>query len=85
MWIPGPQLDGWGGCAGFDKNPRIFFTLQSARNAVTAWLRGVQHEERHYSDSLEGRDEWSEIVVEPPPTERKREDVEIVALELRGA
>jgi len=83
-WIPGPVPDGFDGCDGFDKNPRIFFTLQSARNALTAWLRGLQREKKHYTHIFDGPDEYAELIVEAPPLERKREDMAIVELELVG-
>jgi hypothetical protein len=78
-WMPGPPVDGYEGLDGFDKNPRIFFTLQAARNALTMWLRGTWREERRCSETLEGREDWTELVPDAPPVERKREDMEIVS------
>lgn len=82
-WTPGDSSEG---LDGFDKNPRIFFTKQSARNALTAWLGGrwVQGKVR------EGDWETGYYTVDGdpaptrPPVERKREDMEIVMLTLSG-
>ena len=68
----------------YNKNPRIFYTLQSARNALTAWLQG----EWVRGTVREG--DWEtgyyEVDAEPipnnPPVERKRDDMEIVIFHL---
>jgi hypothetical protein len=84
-WIPGPPQDGWGGCDGYDKNPRIFFSLPSARNALTMWLQGVWESRVVTTTDWEGfPDDYDDLTVRTPPVERKREDMEIVELELTG-
>lgn len=86
-WIPGPPPDGWGGCNGFDKNPRIFFTKRSAQNALTAWLQGIHRKESSGGGTNmfgEPDDYEEDIVIDKPPIERKREDMEIVTLYLMG-
>lgn len=85
-WVPGPAPDGWGGCDGYDKNPRVFFTLQSARNALTAWLKGMHNCSRGTtSGTWDSPPESYEVIeIAAPPVERKREDMEIVTLELTG-
>lgn len=84
-WIPGPAPDGWGGCDGYDKNPRIFFTLRSAQNALTAWLQGVHKRSQGVSYDWEGTpDDYDDLSIEPPPVPRVRTDMEIVPLQLFG-
>jgi hypothetical protein len=80
-WIPGPAPAGFEGYDGFDKNPRIFFTLQSARSALTAWLRGL-HSQRTTGSTFEDPGGDSYLAVDAPPVERKREDTEIVTMQL---
>ncbi len=80
-WIPGPAPDGWAGCNGFDKNPRIFFTLRSAQNALTAWLMGVHRREVGTSHDWEGTpDGYDDHIIDDAPVPRVRADMEIVPL-----
>lgn len=73
------------GDGGFDAHPRIFFTLQSARNAATAWSRGAHHRNRGESYSVfEGPEYYDEMVVEDPASPRLRSDLRIVELDLSG-
>ncbi len=66
-----------------DQNPRVFFTLQSARNAKAAWCAGewnknVQHEgwESGYAEYLDTP------TIGSPAAPRNRDDLEIVEGEL---
>lgn len=71
----------------FDPTPRLFATLPSVRNALTAWLQG------EWDRSTKREGDWEtgyyDVTAEPepskPPVERKRGDMEIVELELLGA
>jgi hypothetical protein len=85
-WTPGPQGAALG-LHGYDKNPRIFFTLQSARNALTAWLSGAWESATVSDGDFETG--YRQIDSGPAPMKpeapRKREDMEIVTLELIGA
>lgn len=84
-WIPGPVLDGYGGCDGYDKNPRIFFSLRSARNALTAWLMGVHSRSTGITDQgWDTEDHYDEHIIEAPPVPRVRAEMEIVPLQLAG-
>lgn len=86
-WNPGYVHPEYGVEKYHDANPRIFFTLQSARNALTAWLQGAWEQ----GTRQEGDWETGYYTVDgdpvpmKPPVERRREDMEIVELELRGA
>ncbi len=84
LWNPGPYVDGWGGCDGFDKNPRLFFTLRSAQNALSAWLQGVHTRSTGGSGGFDGDDYWDEITIETPPVPRVRAEMEIIPLLLSG-
>ena len=64
---------GFQGLGGWDKNPRIFYTLRSAQNALTAWL---SNDRRGETCSYGCR------VCAGPAQPRKREDMEIVEFEL---
>ncbi len=64
-----------------DGNPRIFFSLVSARNALTAWLRGEIDEEVHYTVDWQGPGERKNLVTKLCP-QRTRESIEIVSLSL---
>jgi len=83
-WVPGPEADGWAGANGYDKNPRLFFTLQSARNALTAWLQGP------WKATVETDGDWEtgyyDVPGTPaptsPPAPRHRADMEIVTFTL---
>lgn len=77
-WEPGsPPGNGYDG---FDKHPRVFFTEASARMALTQWLRGIFHQETYG----QGFNTEQYLEVRPPAVERRREDMEVVALELTG-
>lgn len=84
-WIPGPEPDGWCGCRGFDKNPRIFFSLRSAQNALTAWLMGIHRRESGVTHDWEGiPDGFDDHIVDAAPVPRVRGDMEIIPLQLVG-
>jgi hypothetical protein len=80
-WNPYEERPGY---TPHDTNPRVFFTLQSARNAKVAWCAGewnknVQTEgdwETGYFDYL------AAPVVNTPSVPRSRDDLEIVEGEL---
>lgn len=64
-----------------DQNPRLFYTKQSAQNALSQWLRGPLAKRTvsmHTSYSDFG-DEESVIVTRAEPATRVRGDMEIVA------
>lgn len=67
----------------FDEHPRIFWTEQAARNALTAWLQGAWRQEER-SEGWESPETYTELVPEAPPEPRAREDMEIVALQVAG-
>ncbi len=80
-WTPGAAED-----KPHDMNPRLFFTLQSARNALTMWLQGKW--ERHQGTNhsyFDGPEDYDNMIVNTPSVPRCRGDMEIVELELRGA
>lgn len=84
-WIPGPAPEGWAGYDGHDKNPRVFYSLQSARNALTMWLQGTWERKSGTTVDWEGiPDGYDDMHVNAPPMERKRGDMEIVELCLTG-
>jgi hypothetical protein len=84
-WIPGPAPEGWAGCDGHDKNPRLFYSLRSAQNALTMWLQGVWKRDQGTTTDWEGiPDGYDDMKVNEPPIKRKREDMEVVELELTG-
>lgn len=62
--------------------PRLFRTHKSAEYALRAWLKGEWSEQIYYS-SLEGFSESSGPEVSKERPDRKREDMEIVVIELR--
>lgn len=66
-----------------DENPRIFFTLQSARNALTMWLAGAWVKGQTQGNYFEPPEETGP---EPrrPEQPRQREDMEIIPLTLSG-
>lgn len=69
----------------FDTNPRIFYTPQSARNALTMWLQGAWRlDERTESESWELPSTYTvrELVPDEPPAPRSRDDMEIVTFDL---
>lgn len=85
FWWPGQPGEGWFGCDGFDKNPRIFFEKIGAQRAVTAWLQGVHRRVISNSFDWEGTpDNSDDHIIDAPPFERKREDLEILELTLSG-
>lgn len=63
------------------KPPRLHFTLKSAQNTLTAWLMGCWQNETTTSGYF-GEDVDVYPVPMAPPTERKREDMEIVKFDL---
>lgn len=84
-WIPGPPLDGWAGCNGFDKNPRIFYSLRSAQRALTAWLMGLHSRSTGGGSSgWDADDFYDDHIVNAPPVPRVRAEMEILPLELLG-
>lgn len=83
-WNPGYVHPKYGPEKYHDTNPRIFFTLQSARNALTMWLQGVWEEEMTRGSYFEPP-ESAGLAPNEPPAPRRREDMEIVELELVGA
>lgn len=77
-WSPGNQDD-----PPYDRNPRLFFSRQSATNALTMWLQGVWKRDRFVSYSYFGEAESSDdLTVNTPPIPRKREEMEIVEFKL---
>lgn len=83
FWNPGPVLDTYG--EPHDKNPRIFFTKISARNALTMWLQGEWHRKQGVFVDWEGTpDGYDKMTVDAPSRPRVREDMEIVVLMLMG-
>lgn len=63
--------------------PRLFFTLQSARNARSAWAQGCWKRDQGTSYDWEGTPEdYDDVTVNEPPVPRALLDLEIVALEL---
>jgi hypothetical protein len=84
-WNPGYAHPEYGVEKPFDQNPRIFFTLQSARNSLTAWMQGQWESRQVTTVDWEGiPDGYDDLTTNEPPVERKREDMEIVELELTG-
>lgn len=86
-WLPGRRRRGYSHdepeLNGGKYGPRFFFSLPSARAALTAWLRGTFKQEHSGGHSLFGEDsdydEWLEVTPQP---HRKREDMEIVKFKL---
>lgn len=67
-----------------DANPRIFYTLRSAQNALTAWLMGTHIRERGMHYDWEGiPDGYDNHIVNAPATPRHRGDMEIVNFTLK--
>lgn len=76
-----PTLDDHAGL-----HPRIFFSLQSARNARSAWAQGCWKREQGTSYDWEGTpDGYDEMSVAAPPVPRALLDLEIVKLTLMEA
>lgn len=66
-----------------DANPRIFYTLRSAQNALTAWLMGEHSRKQGVSVDWEGiPDGYDDHIVNAPPIPRRRDDMEIVGFSL---
>lgn len=86
-WNPGYVSPELGPEKYYDTNPRIFFTVQSVRNALTAWLQGAW--ERGTLQEGDWETGYYTVDGDPepkaPPVPRCREDMEIVELELVGA
>lgn len=78
-WTPGSTDD-----KPFDAHPRLFFTLQSARNALTMWLQGVwKRDQGNDGGSYFNPPEYyDEMTVNAPPTPRVRANMEIVWFDL---
>lgn len=74
-WTPGNADD-----KPFDANPRLFYTLQSARNALTMWLQGEwKREQGNDGGSYFNPPEYyDEMTVNASPIPRVRADMEIV-------
>lgn len=86
-WEPEPVPEGYGDMRGYDTNPRIFFTKQSVHNALSAWLQGAWAAQTKRDGDWETG--YYQVDAGPAPEKpvnpRKREDMEIVTLELVGA
>lgn len=67
----------------YDTNPRLFFSLQGARNALTMWLQGEWRNTQTQGTYFEPPEDAGPAPFNPP-TPRKREDMEIVTLTLSG-
>lgn len=67
-----------------DPNPRVFFTAQSARNALTMWLLGAWKRGTYQEGDWETGYYTADGDPEPhkPDAPRNRDDMEIVAGEL---
>ncbi len=78
-WSYWDPLETRPGYRAFDTNPRVFFTLQAARNALTAWLAGEWKREQVVSNSYFDPEPYDDLSVAEPTTLRRREDMEIVA------
>lgn len=64
--------------------PRLFFSIQSARNARSAWAQGCWRLDRGTTYDWEGTpDCWDEMFIDKPPVPRALGDLEIVTLELK--
>lgn len=82
FWNPHETRPGW---LPHDQNPRIFFTLQSAKNAKAMW--GAGEWRKHYS-SVDcsvpfGPEELVGVAPDTPETPRAKDDLEIVVMTLR--
>lgn len=86
MWIPEtPVPEGWGGCDGFDKHPRIFFTKRAAQNARSAWAQGVHRVKHVVTHDFEGMpDDYEDRYYDAPPFVRAIEDLTIIECLLSG-
>ena len=84
-WSNWDPLEERPGYKPFDPHPRIFFTLQSARNALTAWLAGEWKRETGITDHYFDPEPFDDLLVSEPANPRRREDMEIVDLEIIGA
>lgn len=65
-----------------DKNPRLFYSIESARNALGQWLRGPLRKHHHCGDVYD--DDYTEVRAaegEQSPA-RVRSHMEIVAFNL---
>lgn len=82
-WSPGYVHPEFGLAQIHDKNPRIFFTLQSARNALTAWAQGAW-ENTHSAGSYFEPPEDTGPAPMAPPAPRNRGDLDVVELRITG-
>ena len=71
-WNPHEEPPGY---VPFDRNPRVFFTLQAARNARAAWAAGEWKRGMTVGGFLEPPEETHP---HPHPVQRNRDDLEIV-------
>lgn len=78
-WKPAETREGY---KPHDANPRVFFTLQGARNALTAWLAGEWKREQGVTSSYFDPEPYDDLSVSAPAVARRREDMEIVEGEL---
>lgn len=64
-------------------HPRLFFTLKSAQNALSAWLQGQWKREQWSGYDWEGiPDGYDKMTIKKPPAPRRRDDMKIVVLDL---
>ena len=65
------------------KHPRLFFTLKSAQNALTAWLSGEWKREVGTNIDWEGNSEgYDELMVDTPAIPRVRSDMAILVFKV---
>lgn len=76
-WTPGSTDD-----KPHDANPRLFYKLQSARNALTMWLQGTWTREQGTSWYHDGPEDFDNLTANAPAVPRVREDMEIVPFTL---
>lgn len=80
-WSPGAMEDG----APYDKHPRLFFSRKGADNSRALWAAGVHV--RHCGATSGTPDNppeyYDETTIIAPPIPRHRDDLEVVAYELK--
>jgi hypothetical protein len=68
----------------YDSLPRLFATLRSAQNALSAWLNGKHYRRQGTYYDWEGiPDSYDELTVEAPEVSRVRSEMEIVPMLLK--
>lgn len=68
---------------GEPRNPRLFFTMRSAQNALTAWLQGIWRSDLNVTTDWEGNSESSnDLTINEPDVPRTRADMAIVAFKV---